>query len=320
MSNELNTEILKQSTTTSCFTHDLDLKGNQLLNIDNTNSFILEKPILKRGVHINEEFDLVDPKKQEEEQEEDESAKAQLQAHLLEQQQDDLVWSPFGQQLITPKDFETFEVFVEPIVQKPEQEAFNPVKKVNNLFELIISKYINKWSSQINTFLQRQSQEEEEEEEEEEEQQEDDFCESDHEDMIEEYERELNKEKEATEVDPLPITFTDFADLVDCFEAIDEEEENSKSLSNWTKNETKNEVKCSQLQENLDLLPDRLSKPTDKRFLQEWQILEQVWCEERRRIIIEHTENCEFCQSIPPKKLRRCEECNTLEPLISSSY
>ena len=34
MSNELNTEILKQSTTTSCFTHDLDLKGNQLLNID----------------------------------------------------------------------------------------------------------------------------------------------------------------------------------------------------------------------------------------------------------------------------------------------
>jgi hypothetical protein len=160
--------------------------------------------------------------------------------------------------------------------------------------------------------------------------------------MIEEYERELNKEKEATEVDPLPITFTDFADLVDCFEAIDEEEEeNSESLSNWvknevknevnsdpkrnwtkneTKNEAKNETKCIQLQEKMDLLPDKLSKPTDKRFLQEWQIIEQVWREERRRIIIEHTECCDYCQSIPPKKMQRCEECNTLEPLINLAY
>ena len=128
MSNELNTEILNLSTT-SCFTHE----GNQLLNINNNNnSFILEKPILKRGVHINEDFGLADPIEQEEDSdslsnwtkngEQDEDAKAQLQEHLLEQQQDDLVWSPFGQRLVTPKDFETFEVYVEPIVKKQQQE------------------------------------------------------------------------------------------------------------------------------------------------------------------------------------------------------
>ena len=307
-------ENINQST--SCFTHE----GNQLLNINNTNKpLILEKPILKRGVHINEDLGLADPKEQEEDSnslsnwikngeqdsesleeensdslsnwtkngEQDEDAKAQLQEHLLEQQQDDLVWSPFGQRLVTPKDFETFEARVEPIVKKQQQEqkqAHQPQNKEiskNPLFKFLNTKYRNK-AEQIEAILQRQEQEA--------------------------FDKYL---KEANEV----TTFTDFADLADCFEAMDEEEEEDETQPLKT-----TPLKCSQLQELLDVLPDRLSKPTDKRFLQEWQILEQVWHEEHQRIIIEHTENCEFCQSIPPKKLRRCEECNTLEPLVSSAY
>jgi hypothetical protein len=250
-----------------------DIKEEQIQKMADDlfgNSIELQKPVLKRGVHINEDFGLADPIEQEEEDsdsyslsnwaknEEDADAKAQLQEHLLEQQQDDLVWSPFGQCMVTPKDFETFEEPVEPIIKQEsvKQEASRQQQEAQN-------------------------------------------------------------------------TFYDFADLVDCFEAMEEEEEeekqekqedqtntNSDPKRNWVKNETK----CIQLQENLDLLPDKLSKPTDKRYLQEWQIMEQVWLEEYQRIIIEHTENCVLCQSTPPKKLRRCEECNTIEPIEPIEY
>ena len=114
--------------------------------------------------------------------------------------------------------------------------------------------------------------------------------------------------KEAKEAN----TFIDFADLADCFEAMDEEEEEEEE----TQPIKTTPLKCSQLQELLDVLPDRLSKPTDKKFLQEWQIIEQVWHEEHRRITIEHTESCEYCQSIPPKKLKRCDECNTIDSTL----
>jgi hypothetical protein len=324
MSNELNTEILNLSTT-SCFTHE----GNQLLNINNTNKpLILEKPILKRGVHINEDLGLADPKEQEEDSnslsnwikngeqdsesleeensdslsnwtkngEQDEDAKAQLQEYLLEQQQDDLVWSPFGQRLVTPKDFETFEARVEPIVKKQQQEqkqAHQPQNKEiskNPLFKFLNTKYRNK-AEQIEAILQRQEQE-----------------------AFDKYLKEAN---EAT-------TFTDFADLTDCFEAMDEEEEEEKQeeQKNTNSDPKRNWTKCSQLQELLDVLPDRLSKPTDKRYLQEWFIIEQVWHEEHRRITIEHTESCEYCQSIPPKKLKRCDECNCDEcnTIVSTLY
>ena len=334
MSIELNTEILNQSSSTSCFIHEP--KGNQILNIDNTNfistlglaqKILLEKPILKRGVHINEDFDLVDPKEEEEEEdsdskrnweeedsdskrnweeedssnslsnwtkneEEDPDAKVQLQEHLLEQQQYDLIWSPFGQRMVTPKDFKTFEEPVELIIKPVQQEPVKqePVKIKQNLFEKLLQKYKKK-ADNINAIIERQEAERQEE--------------------------AARQQQEAQN------TFYDFAELADCFEANDEEEEEEEKQEeqkNTNSDPKRNWRKCIQLQENLDLLPDRLSKPTDKRYLQEWQIMEQVWFEEHQRIIIEHTENCEFCQSTPPKKLRRCEECNTIEPIEPIEY
>ena len=119
--------------------------------------------------------------------------------------------------------------------------------------------------------------------------------------MREEYEKELREAMEANQ----PTTFTNFEDLIDCFEAIEDEEE--------IKNQPIISTKCPKLLEDLDILPDRLSKP--EKYFEEWRIMEQVWYEEHRRITIEHIENCEFCQTLPPKKLQRCEECNTIESL-----
>ena len=323
-----------------------DIKQEQIQKMADelfSSSSELSKPVFKRGVHINEasnqyqyaaepfDFDDLiaqqeqeqqDQEDQEQQEEPDPDTKAQIQEYLLEQeqeqQQDDLVWSPFGQRMVTPKDFDTFEPKVEPIIKKEpvkqepvkqepvkqepvkqepvQQEPVKqepvkqePVKIKQNLFEKLLQKYKKK-ADKINEIIERQEAERQEE--------------------------AARQQQEAQN------TFYDFAELADCFEANDEEEEEEKQeeQKNTNSDPKRNWRKCAQLQEKLDLLPDRLSKPTDKRFLQEWQIMEQVWHEEHRRIIIEHTENCEFCQSTPPKKLRRCEECNTIEPIEPIEY
>ena len=192
-SKEFNIKIFDKSNT-------LFFEGNKIINTNNS-SFIstpnLEKPILQRGVHINENFN---------------SQKEEKPRNYL-----------FN--LLNTKYRNKAEQ-LKAIIQKQEQEAFN--KLINDL---------------------KDENEKEEEEE-------DYFCESDHEDLKEEYEKELKIEKEQ------------------------KEEENKKTT-------------CLQLQQ------ESPNKPTDQ---DEAQV--QEWNKERRRIIIEHTKCCDFCQSIPPKKLQ----------------
>jgi hypothetical protein len=318
MSIELNTEILNQSSSTSCFIHEP--KGNQILNIDNTNfistlglaqKILLEKPILKRGVHINEDFDLVDPKEEEEEdsdskrnweeedsdskrnwEEEDPDTKVQLQEHLLEQQQDDLIWSPFGQRMVTPKDFKTFEEPVELIIKPVKQEPVKqepvkqepvkqepvkqePVKIKQNLFEKLLQKYKKK-ADKINEIIERQEAERQKQEQ-------DNFCESAHEDLRENFEEIWQNEGQGQpdtvdcllSAESIQNTFYDFAELADCFEEIDEDEEEEEQQQ-----KQQNPEQCNCLQED------------------------------------QEEEKCEECQKKPPKKLKKFEKCYTL-PLIN---
>ena len=155
----------------------------------------LSKPVLKRGVHINEDFGLADPIEQWEDSGdskrnwEDPDTKAQIQEYLLEQEQeqeqDDLVWSPFGHRWVTQKDYNTFEVKVEPIIKKEpvkqepvkqepvKQEPVKP-EQVNikqNLFEKLLQKYKKK-AVLINAIIERQEKERQEIERQEKERQE----------------------------------------------------------------------------------------------------------------------------------------------------
>jgi hypothetical protein len=351
MSNELNTEILNQSN--SCFIHapatSENNQGNQLLNIDNTN-FIptglaeeaeqeqdpeqdleqdleqeqqIARPILKRGVHINE---LLEDEEDEEEEDEDE-AKEQCIEHDLEQQRPDLVWSEWVNRLITKKDFETFMGFVEPIVKsvvvimepvvkEPEPEKESEKKERVNLLQMLLLKYKKK-AIKINEIIQRQMKEHasikeastkeatkeatKEEEEEEEEEEEDDFCESDHEDMREEYEKEEQEQEQEQEQDEKNEcnTFTNFDHLSDCFETKEENQEEQieeEQIEEEQMPPLEDHV-CFKLQAELNQIQISFENP--------------IWEEEyelnKDRIIKAHFQsNCNCCPPPPlPKKLAR---------------
>jgi hypothetical protein len=212
-----------------------DIKEEQIQKMADDlfgNSIELQKPVLKRGVHINEDFGLADPIEQEEDsdsnrnweeedsdskrnwEEKDPDAKVQLQEHLLEQQQYDLIWSPFGQRMVTPKDFKTFEEPVELIIKPVKQEPVKqePVKIKQNLFEKLLQKYKKK-ADNINAIIERQEAERQEE--------------------------AARQQQEAQN------TFYDFAELADCFEANDEEEEEEEKQQ-----KQQNPEQCNCLQED----------------------------------------------------------------------
>ena len=336
MSNKLNTEFLNQSN--SCFIHALTTselasetnQGNQLLNIDNPNIIStglaeepeqepeqeqqIARPILKRGVHINECLDN-DPLSNCEDSEllsncedDDDEAKEQRIEHDLEQQRPDLVWSDWANRLITKKDFETFMGFVEPIVKSiivtmdpvkdPVEEPEKEKLRVN-LLQLLLSRYRMK-AVIINEIIMRQmkekeatkeaTKEEEEEEATKEEEELDDFCESDHEDMKEEYEKEDREEKEQNE-----STFTNFNDLSDCFETKEENEDNDEEEEEQMP--PLEDHVCSKLQAELNQIQISFENP--------------IWEEEyelnKARIIKTHSQHeCNCCPPPPlPKKLDR---------------
>ena len=280
----------------------------------------LSKPVFKRGVHFNEasnqyaaepiDFDDLiaqqeqqdqeqdqeqeqqDQEDQEQQEEPDPDTKAQIREYLLEQEQeqeqDDLVWSEFGHRWVTQKDYNTFEVKVEPIIIK--QEPVNkqePVKIKLNLFEKLLQKYKKK-ADKINAIIERQEKERQEAARQQEQEQ-DNFCESDHEDMREELWPIAGLPARVFDLVPgdtvdcllsaesVQNTFYDFAELADCFEEIDEEEQ-----------EQEQKQKQKKKQQNPD----------------------QCNCQE------DQEEQCEECQKKPPKKLQRSEECDTLPPLI----
>jgi hypothetical protein len=322
MSTEFMTD--QQQTSTSCFKYEVPLtpleelkRGNRILltlfNIKQeqiqkmadelfSSSSELSKPVLKRGVHINEDFGLADPIEQGEDSGdskrnwEDPDTKAQIQEYLLEQEQeqeqDDLVWSPFGHRWVTQKDYNTFEVKVEPIIKKepvkPEQ-----VNIKQNLFEKLLQKYKKK-AVLINAIIERQEKEKQEIERQEIERQEierqeeasrqqqeqDNFCESDHEDMREELWQTEPGQGDTVDcllsAESIQNTFYDFAELADCFEEIDEDEQEQKQQKQ------QNPEQCNCLQEDPE-------------------------------------EQCEECQKRPPKKLQRSKECDTLPPLIAAT-
>ena len=177
------------------------------------------RPLLLRRPHINEDIGLAEPidfaafldqeenqEEEDQEEEQDEDAKNQLQAHNMEQDQDDLVWSEFGHRWVTQKDFDTFEPQVEPIIPKPV------AAKPGNLFEKILLKYRQK-ANKINEIMEKQEKERQERQED------DDFCESDHEDL-----------RDQEQEDP---TFYDFADLADCFEEIVDNKEIVQSIKQF---------------------------------------------------------------------------------------